>query len=95
MSARDEARARVMAKAAGERAASSSARVLNMLRCTNTTADAEAILDDLRAEVLAEVAAFLLAGRVARPLGEAEEHVNDVLTSLAAEVRTLPQSGAR
>lgn len=53
------------------------------------------IADAIRAELLAEVAEFLLASRVARPLGEAEEHVNDVLASLAAGVRKLPQRGAK
>lgn len=49
--------------------------------------------DSIRAELLGEVAEFLLAARVSRPVDEAEEHVNQVLTSLAVEVRTLPQDG--
>lgn len=49
--------------------------------------------DLIRAEVLSEVAEFLLAARVRRPEREVEEHVNQVLASLAAEVRTLPQGG--
>ncbi len=48
-----------------------------------------------RDEVLAEAAEVILAARVTQPLDEAEEHVNQVLTSLAAKVRTLPQGGAR
>lgn len=51
--------------------------------------------DLIRSEVLDEAAEFLLAARVVRPLGEAEEHANQVLTSLAAEVRKLPQRGAK
>ncbi|MGW8326536.1 hypothetical protein ACWGLE_01370 [Streptomyces sp. NPDC055897] len=56
---------------------------------------AHRLIREHRDEVLDEAAEFLLAARVARPVGEAEEHMNQVLTSLAAEVRTLAPGGAR
>lgn len=61
MSARDEAKARVLAKVNADKALPASERVLNMLLCTNSPQDAQALLDDIRAKAERDVRSSIAA----------------------------------
>ena len=80
LSARDEVKTRVRAKVAAEQALPASERIANTLHATHTTADAQALLAELRAEVEREVrwsiaADFQTFGRRQDSLSWGEAHL--------------------
>lgn len=90
MSARAD---RLRAEVTAERALPASERLANMLHATHTTADAKALLDEFRAEVLAEAVEAISAERLTNALFGADLAHNHGIADAVAAITQLLEAG--
>ncbi len=96
---REAAKARVRAKIAAEKALPASERIANVLNATHTHAEAQALLDEVRAEARAEVLreAAEVAVRAARSCGDTEagQYAASVAAGVGKELRRMADAAGK
>lgn len=92
---REEAKARVRAKVEAARALSASEQIANTLHATRTAAEAQALIDQLRAEVLAEAIEAARGEYLNDDTRTPEDEAyNQAVSDVVAAIGALTEGGA-